>query len=98
MNHRLSGQELEPFLAHLGSCKDCQEELEFYYVLQLGLNQENDDFSQYNIKKAQTLDLKFSKGKIKARTAFLSFKYAVSTVAFWSIVLCILLQASTLLR
>lgn len=97
ITHRLSAEELKPFLEHMHSCEDCQEELEFNYILKMGLNEENDDFSQYNIKKMESQDLRFSVGRVKKRRAVLSVKYALSTAAFWSIVLCMVMQAKMIL-
>ena len=93
MGHKLSAQELEPFLEHMNSCKDCQEELEFYYILQTGLKEDTDDISEYNIKKTEARDYRLALSKVKQRRAFLVVKYAVSTVAFWSVVLSMVMQA-----
>ncbi len=36
---KLSGDELEAFLEHLEHCRNCQEELEIYFMVDVGLKQ-----------------------------------------------------------
>lgn len=36
--HKLSVREQEDFVTHMLSCSDCQEELEIYYIIEYGLN------------------------------------------------------------
>ena len=39
INNKLDKEETKEFIEHIGSCKDCWEELEIYYVMLIGLKQ-----------------------------------------------------------
>lgn len=43
INNKLSIKELEDFLEHVNSCKDCREELEVYYALLTAMKQLDED-------------------------------------------------------
>lgn len=59
INNKLSNQEMEEFLDHVGSCKSCMEELEFYYALLTAMKQLDED---KNLSNDFRLELS---GKIK---------------------------------
>ena len=49
---QLDGSVLEDFLKHVDSCPDCREELEIYYMVNVGLEQldrDDDSFGTFNI-------------------------------------------------
>ena len=37
IDHTLSGRELEEFLEHVKSCRECYDELETYYIISVGM-------------------------------------------------------------
>lgn len=62
INDKLNIKDMDEFLDHVNSCKDCREELEFYYVLLTAMKQleedknPSDDFDQElseKLEKAQ---------------------------------------------
>ena len=48
---RLTDEQLEAFLEHIASCRDCYDELEVYYMITTGLLQLDEEHSE-------TLDFK----------------------------------------
>lgn len=43
INNKLNLKELEEFLSHINSCKECREELEVYYALITAMKQLDED-------------------------------------------------------
>ena len=37
IENRLSGRELEEFLEHVETCKECYDELEIHYIIKVGM-------------------------------------------------------------
>lgn len=92
INQELTIEELEPFLEHVRMCKECREELEIYYIAIVGVRQLDSEGDISNIKEELEHTLAASHFKVRAKKHFLIFKYAVSTLAFWGIVLTVLVQ------
>jgi hypothetical protein len=65
INKDLLGRQLEEFLEHVKTCKDCYEELEIYYTIQFALQQlENNEEVVYNIHNSLVEDLLQTSKKI----------------------------------
>ena len=47
----LNNEDLELFLDHINSCKECREELEIYYIIEVGLNADKNT-ENLNIQKS----------------------------------------------
>lgn len=72
--HRLPMKEQENFVTHMLSCEDCQEELEIYYIIEYGLNDddeinyENEDYKNlietYDFKSFVDKKLKNSEAEV----------------------------------
>ena len=76
MKDELSPTELEDFLDHIKTCENCREELEIYYILQMGLRQMDEDNDHYDLAAALERKLQISEHRVRRRHAFLVFKYA----------------------
>ena len=93
-------EELEEFLSHIESCEECREELNIYYTIYLGLLQL--DHEEKDIKELNDLDgalaeeLYQSELQVKRRHFFQGLRYVIYTVAFWCILLSVLLEARIL--
>ena len=85
IQNRLSPDELKPFLEHIKCCGECREEMEIYYILQMGLRQMDEDNDHYDLAAALERKLQISEHRVRRRHAFLVFKYAAGTLAFWSV-------------
>ena len=58
IDHTLSGRELEEFLEHVKSCRECYDELETYYIISVGMRYlEEENLESYNIPKMLQEDL-----------------------------------------
>ncbi len=49
INDELTGDETEAFLAHIESCRNCQEELEIYFMVDVGLKQLDKGYGTFDI-------------------------------------------------
>ncbi len=88
----LMPEELEEFLEHVESCKDCQEELEIYFTVALGLRQLDEGSGSYNIKGEMEASLEESRRQVRIRHLLKISRYAVNTLAGLGLAVTILLQ------
>ena len=59
INDELNIKDLEEFIGHVRSCKDCREELEVYYALLTAMQQLDEDRNlsdDFNMELAEKLD------------------------------------------
>ncbi len=89
---QLSGQELEDFLEHVEGCPGCQEELEIYFTVEVGLKQLEEESGSYNIKGEMEASLEASRQKVRLARLFKIVYYAVDTLTALGIASTILLQ------
>ena len=63
---KLPAEEVDPFVRHIRTCKNCSEELEIYYTLVVGMRKldDNEDLPQ-NFKQLLEEDLDKAQGKVK---------------------------------
>lgn len=65
------GLELEAFLEHVESCRDCYDELETYYIISVGMRYlEEENLESYNIPKMLQEDIHTRKQQVKRRNIF----------------------------
>jgi hypothetical protein len=92
----LDGDELEEFLRHVDSCADCREELEIYYMVNVGLEQlDNDDdiqFGNFDIVGRLRRRLAESRAHIRHLRSVQKMAYAAETVAVMALIVTTLLQ------
>lgn len=88
----LTGKELEAFLAHLEGCKSCQEELEIYFMVDVGLKQLDKGSGTYDIAGALEHKIEESYGRVSRMWAFRILRYAVNTLMVMALVVIVALQ------
>ena len=81
INDELTGDETEAFLAHIESCRNCQEELEIYFMVDVGL-----------IAGALERRIEESYSRVHRMWLFRSLKYAVNTLSIMAVIVTVLLQ------
>ncbi len=65
-NNRLSIEDEEMFINHMNTCKDCREELEIHYIIEYGL-QDDDDIKNVDPQYRNYLDSYDFKGFMKLK-------------------------------
>lgn len=88
----LTGDELEAFLTHLEGCQGCQEELEIYFMVDVGLKQLDEGSGTFDIAGALEKKIEDSYGKVSRMWAFRTLKYAVNTLGAMALILTVMLQ------
>ncbi len=88
----LTDRELEEFLEHVETCPACQEELEIYFMVSLGLRQLDEGSGSFNMKQEmeEALDLSYRRVHF-VRTIKIAC-YAVNTLAGMGLLSTFLLQ------
>jgi hypothetical protein len=92
---QLDGTVLEEFLRHVDSCPDCREELEIYYMVNVGLEQldrDDDSFGTFNIVGRLKKRLAESHAHIRRLRRMETLTYAVETVAGMALIAAAALQ------
>ena len=79
---KLSGDELEAFLEHLEHCRNCQEELEIYFMVDVGLKQLDTGSGTFDIMGALQ----------KRMWRFRKMEYAVNTLGVMAVLVTVMLQ------
>lgn len=88
IDHTLSGRELEEFLEHVKSCRECYDELETYYIISVGMRYLEENLESYNIPKMLQEDLHTRERQVRRRNIFR--KTAVFLGVLFFIVLLVL--------
>lgn len=88
----LDGDELEAFLAHLENCPSCQEELEIYFMVDVGLKQLDKDSGTFDIIGALQRRIEESYYRVRMMWAFRAIRYALNTLGIMAVMVTILLQ------
>lgn len=88
----LTDRELEEFLEHVETCPACQEELEIYFMVSLGLRQLDEGSGSFNMKQEleEILDLSYRRVHF-VRTIKITC-YAINTLAGLGLLTTFLLQ------
>lgn len=92
MNDELTDEELEEFLKHVEACPACQEELEIYYTVAVGIRQLDSETGNYNIKGALEAAMEQSRQRLQAIRLLKIARYAVSTLCVMAMTITVLLQ------
>lgn len=92
INDRLTGEELEAFLNHIEGCKDCQEELEIYFMVDVGLKQLDKGSGTFDIAGDLKRKIEESYGKVSRMWALRTCRYAVNTLSLMALIVTVLLQ------
>ena len=88
----LSGDELEAFLNHIDECPNCREELEIYFMVDVGLKQLDNGSGTYDIAGDLERKIEDSYMKVSHMWMFRVFRYAVNTLSVMAMAVMVLLQ------
>ena len=91
INDELTGDETEAFLAHIESCRNCQEELEIYFMVDVGLKQLDKGYGTFDIAGALERRIEESYSRVHRMWLFRSLKYAVNTLSIMAVIVTVLL-------
>lgn len=89
---KLSLPELEEFMEHIRTCEKCREELEIYYMVDVGLKKLDEDGGTYDIAGDLRRKLEESAGILRRLLMFRITKYAVNTLTAMALIVMVLLQ------
>lgn len=89
---RLEESKLEEFLEHIETCENCQEELEIYFTVDLGVRQLDSDSDNFNIKGELEERLEESRQHIRTVRLFQIARYAVNTLMGMGLAVMIVMQ------
>lgn len=92
IDDKLSLSELEEFMEHIKTCENCREELEIYYMVDVGLKKLDEDGGTYDIAGDLRRKLSDSAGILRRLTLFRITKYAVNTLTVMALAVMILLE------
>ena len=89
---KLSGDELEAFLEHLEHCRNCQEELEIYFMVDVGLKQLDTGSGTFDIMGALQKRIAESYARVRRMWRFRKMEYAVNTLGVMAVLVTVMLQ------
>ena len=92
INGELKPMELEDFLDHLSVCESCREELEIYYMVDVGLKKIEDDDANYDFVGDLRRRLEESSRTVRRFFVLQVTRYAVGTLMAMALVVTVLLQ------
>lgn len=97
INKQLSDEDMEAFLKHIQSCKECYEELEIYYTVHFALQKlDQDDKASYNIQKMLKENLHHAESRVMQRRILHYLSSGVMLVAELFLVLMLFTQVELL--
>lgn len=92
INDELTGDEMEEFLDHIETCKNCREELEIYFMVDVGLKQLDHGSGAFDIAGDLERKIEDSYGKISRMWAFRIMLYVSNTLGIMALFVTVLLQ------
>lgn len=92
IQNRLPVWNMEEFLDHIRECKDCREELELDYSLNLVLYANEDESTNFNVEDALDDILLEAEQKVFYWKIWEKVKYILTTIAFWCVLFTGFLQ------
>ena len=92
----LDEDQLEEFLEHIEGCENCQEELEIYFTVDLGIRQLDSDADNYNIKGEMEELLDQSRQHVRRTRMFQAARYSVDTLMIMGLTVIIIMQRRVL--
>lgn len=92
IQNRLPVWNMEEFLDHIRECKDCREELELDYSLNLVLYANEDESTNFNVEDALDDILLEAEQKVFYWKIWEKVKYILTTIVFWCVLFTGFLQ------
>lgn len=88
----LTDNELEAFLEHVEGCGSCREELEIYFMVDVGLRQLDHDCGTYDITGELERKIEDSYNRVRNILRMRICTYGINTLGVMSLIVTILLQ------
>lgn len=93
INNELHGKELEEFMEHIKTCKDCYEELEIYYTIQFALRQlDNNEQFTHDVREHLAEHLHQTEKKIYMKRRHNIYSLAIVFLAQMAVILTLIAQ------
>jgi hypothetical protein len=92
IQNRIPIQKLEDFLNHIEKCSECKEELELDYSLNLILYTSANEAANFDVKDALEDLLLEAEQKVFYWKVWERFKYILTTIVVWCVILTGCLQ------
>ena len=89
---KLPDDVIPDFVKHMRYCKNCREELEIYFTVDVGIRQLDQETGTYNIKGALETALELSRQRVHTLGILETARYAVNTLCFWAVLAVLVLQ------
>ena len=89
---KLPDDVIPDFVKHMRYCRNCREELEIYFTVDVGIRQLDQETGTYNIKGALETALELSRQRVHTLGILETARYAVNTLCFWAVLVVLVLQ------
>ena len=94
INDEMTDKEVQAFLEHIKSCKDCCEELEVHYTIYAGLAQLDSDGNDFDMRGLLEEAIAESEGRVCAHKNFKVVYVLSQFVAIVSLIVLIVMKWS----
>ncbi len=91
LDRTLEPRQEEEFLEHIRGCRECYEELELTFTLEHS-GQQEEDLSIADMRGALEDDMERREDGVKMFYRLMTGRYALATLAFWSVVIALAVQ------
>ncbi len=92
IHDELSTDELEAFLKHLEHCRSCQEELEIYFMVDVGLKQLDKGSGTFDIMGTLQRRIAESYMRVRRMWRMRKMEYALGALGTMALIVTLLLQ------
>lgn len=92
IHDELNGDELEAFLKHLEHCRNCQEELEIYFMVDVGLKQLDSGSGTFDIMGTLQRRIAESYMRVRRMWRLRKMEYAADALGTLAVLVTVMLQ------
>lgn len=92
IHDELSIEETRDFLQHVRGCKGCMDELEIYYIVDVGLDKSDNEDMDYNLKAALNSHIREAYQRILIIFIGRVLKYSINTLMFFGVFIIAMMQ------
>lgn len=92
IHDELSMEETRDFLQHVRGCKACMDELEIYYIVDVGLDKSDGEDIDYNLTAALNSHIREACQKIFILFIGRVLKYSINTLMFFGVFIIAMMQ------
>ena len=98
IHDELSMEDTRDFLQHVRGCKACMDELEIYYIVEVGLDGSGNDDINYNMTAALHSHIREAYQRIFIIFLGQVFKYVVNTLMIFGVFIIAMMQLLSLIH